>query len=558
MTQEASTACIWDDYITLPALNQNQEPTSETSATFKIKRQKGPDLVERFWLNDQEWFQISPRSFVIFFVSCIALATFSGGALNPEGSFANIGSHISKATMFYVTMVFTFVSTGHTAAEDSPELMFVPLRYSFPEWKSIAKAMITTMLVHSYIVFVAPADPFMNFVTPLACIVMAPMLVTGISKPLDPRRQQGSTETGVEAKSISVTSDELVSSTAKIWTIDSTLVYSSSRIRRFDVRVLLLGFSIALFDVLCNHYQDGVSYTGWPTSAVIAMSVTAVWLYLENMLPRSQDVEPGLLSLAVAALVGLVGNHSPVKFLSASGFSDNGWGNDKSIHAEHIAEIAGHSNPILITLWYSTLVSMVVVNRRLSNQKVDGALPPTDGRPRIKDHLLFGFHVKTSKISFAWKLRNSRVAISLMLAWLASFLGENWPLEGNTTAASLLLFTLIVGFRLQPGNNPSDDKRSLPHIAALGFSTLTTVLAVGLNRSGVLGDLVTDPNSDWKAGTWSALVFYQLFLAVSLRLDGDGSLTRLRHIKVPLTEDLQKEEKATAPGRREAEIYDSS
>ena len=411
------------------------------------------------------------------------------------------------------------------------------------------------MLVHVYIVSVAPADPVITVVTPLACITMAPMLVAGISKPLDPRRQQGSTETGTEAETVSVTSDELVSSTAKTWTVDSTLVYSSSRIRRFDVRVLLLGLSIALFDVLCNHYQDGVSSTGWPTSAVIAMSVTAVWLYIENMLSRSQDLEPGLLSLAVAALVG---NNIPVYFPSTSGppgLYDNAWGNKKSTHAELIPDIAGRSDPILIALWYSTLVSMIVVNHRLNNQKVDGALPPTDGRPHIKDHLLFGFRVEKFKISFAWKLRNSRVAISLTLAWLASFLGENWPLEGNTTAASLLLFTLIVGFQ---GKDPSDDKRSLPHIAALGFSTLMTVLAVGLNRKGVFRDFVTDPNSDWKTGTWSALVFYQLFLAVSLRLDGNGSLTRLRHVKVPLTEDLQNEEKATAPERREAEICDYS
>ena len=175
----------------------------------------------------------------------------------------------------------------------------------------------------------------------------------------------------------------------------------------------------------------------------------------------------------------------------------------------------------------------------------------------MKDHLLFGFQVKTSKISFAWKLRNSRVAISLVFAWLASFLGENWPLDVKTTAASLLLFTLIVGFQLRPGSDPSDEKRSLPHIAALGLSTLATVLTVGLNRNGVFRDLVTDPNSNWKAGTWSALVLYQLFLAISLRLDGNGSLTRLRHVKVPLTEDLQNEEKATAPGGREAEMYDS-
>ena len=549
LTQDVSAACVWDNSITLPALNQNQDPTSGMPATIRIKRQKGVDLVERFWLNDQEWFQISPRSFVIFFVSCIALASFSGGALNPEGSFANIGNHVSTATIFYVTMAFTLISTGHTAAEDSPELMFVPLRHSFPGWKTIAKAIITTMLVHTYIIFVAPADPILTSVTPLACIIIAPMLVAGISKPLDPRRQQASTETGTKAEAVSVTSDELVSSTARTWTVDSTLVYSSSRIRRFDVRVLLLGLSIALFDVLCNDYQDGASYTGWPRSAVIAMSVTAVWLYVENVLPRAQDLEPGLLSLAVAVLVG---NYIPANFLSASGLYDSNWGNEAPTRAEPIPEIASRSNPILIALWYSTLFFIIVFNHRLNNQKLDEALPPMDGPPRIKDHLLFGFRVKTSRMSFAWQLRNSCVNCFLSLAWLASLVGENWPLEDNTTVASLVLFTLIVGFQIHPGSDASDEKRSLPHIAALGFSALTTILAVGLNRRGLLGDIVQDPNSDWKAGTWCALVFYHFVVT------WHGRLTRWRHVMVPLTEDLQNKEKVTAAGRREAEVYDSS
>ena len=392
--------------------------------------------------------------------------------------------------------------------------------------------MLTTMLIHTYIAFVAPADPFITFVTPLACIVMAPMLVTGVSKPLDPRRRQGSTETGTEVETVSPTSDELVSSSAKTWVLDSTLVYSSSRIRRFDIRVLLLGLSITLFDVLCNDYQDGVSYTGWPTSAVIAMSVTAVWLYLENMLPKSQNLEPGLLSLAVAALVG---NCNTVSLPTSSRLYDNEWGNRKATQGEPIPEIASHSNPIWIALWFSTLVSMVVVNHRLSNQKADEALPPMDGRPRIKDHLLFGFRVETSKVNFVWKLRNSRVAISLIFACLASSLGESWPIEGNTTAASLLLFSLIVGFQLQSGNDPSDDKISLPHIVSLGLSTLTTILAIGLNRHGVLHDIVADPNIDWKAGTWTALIFYQLFLAISMWLERKDSFTRLRHVKVPIT-----------------------
>ena len=114
LTQETSSCCLWDDYVALPALKQDKDNASSGFATFRIRRQKGLDLVERFWLNDQEFFQISPRSLVIFLVFCIAFASFSGDALSLNGTFANVGSHFLKNTAFYVTMVFTFVSTGHT------------------------------------------------------------------------------------------------------------------------------------------------------------------------------------------------------------------------------------------------------------------------------------------------------------------------------------------------------------------------------------------------------------------------------------------------------------
>ena len=508
MTQEASTGCIWDDYITLPALEQGAEHTSGEPATFLIKRQKDVDLVERFWLNDQEWFQVSPRSFVIFLVSCIALASFSGGALNSEGSFASISNLISKNTAFYVTMAFTFISTGQPAAGESPELMFIPLKHSFPEWKSIVRAIIITILIHLYFIFVAPADPFTIFVTPIACMILAPLLLAGISRPLKCTVQHCSTEPGTEEKTSSVSSDESVSSTATNWTIDSTLVYSSSRIRSFDLRVLLLGLSIALFDVLYNQFEDEVFFTRWSVNALLCMSVTVLWLYLENAIPWSQDIEPGMLSLAVAALVGNIG---PINFWDAFGAYDSERRDDDSALETPVAENAIRSNPILIAFCYTTLVCMVVVNRRLVHQKTNRALSPTKGRAPTKDHLLFGLHVNISQFKFAWQLRNSRVAVTLVLMMLASFLGDNWPLDMKTTIASLLLFVLIVGFQVHPSCDDLDEQTSLPHIAALGFSTLTTILAVGLNRYGILHALLSEPNSDWKAGSWSALVFYQLF-----------------------------------------------
>lgn len=524
LTQEASVRCVWDDYIALPAINQDEDDTSGGSTAFRIRRQKGPDLVERFWLNGLEWFQISSRSFVVFFVSCIAIACLSGGVLNTDGVFADIGGHISKNTAFYVTMAFTLVSTGHTPAGVSPGLMFVPLRHNFPDWKATARALVATMLVHAYLVYAAPTERFSSSTIPLACTITAPLLLAGISYPLDSTGQQGNINIGAEGNTIGVDSDELASPAIKNWTIDSTLVYSSSRIRCLDLRVLLLGLSITIFDGLCNQYQDEMSVTRWPISAVITISVTAVWLYLDNMVPTTRELEHGLLALATAAFVGIFSHYN---FLDAYGLYDDEMEDENLTHTMPTPEGASHSKPLLIALYYATLVSVVVFNRRLIHQKADQALvPTTNGEPPKKDPLIFGFHVKTPTIDFAWQLRDSRVSISLVFMMLAASLGKSWPLDMNTTVAGLLLFALIIGFQLRPICDDMDKKRSLPHIAALALSALMAILAVVLHRHGVLEDYMLDSKSVWQAGTWSAMVFYRLFVGIGLGLEGKGWLTR--------------------------------
>ena len=556
-TQETSACCIWNDYVALPAIDQHIDQhvdnASKEFATFRIKRQKGPDLVERFWLNDQEWFQISPRSFVIFLVSCIALASFGGDASNLGGSFAGIGSHFLKNTAFYLTMVFTFVCTGHTPAEDSPELMFVPIKYALPGWKPTARAMITTMLVHVYLVFPAFSDVNLGIVVPVACTLMAPLLLAGISKPLDSTAQHGKLEADPEEKDLDGSLDEPPLSTTRAWTVDSTLVLSSPRIGSLDLRVFLLGFSVTLYDIVCNKYQDEMLVTRWPTSAVVSISVTAVWLFLEVMLPKHRDVDPGTLSLVTTALVGI---YSHVNFLDAFGLYDDELEDGNITHTMPVPDSARHSKPILIALWYATLLSMVVANRRLVHQKADVALLTKNGPPR-EDHLLFGFYVKSSQINLAWQLRNSRVAIFLLFVMLASCMDDNWPLEMNATVAGTLLFALIVGFRLQPRRDNSDEERSSAHVAALGFSAFMAILAIGLSRHGVLNGIVSDPKSHWKAGSWSALVSHQLFLSISLRLEGRGSFTRLMHRGETLTSGLLDEEEVTAQEEKPG-IYDES
>lgn len=555
LTQEASARCIWDDFAALPALNQNMDDTLDGFTTFRLRRQKGPDLVERFWLNDQEWFQISPRSFVVFFVSCTVLACFSGGALNPGGSFASIGSQFSKNTAFYLTMAFTFVSTGHTPAGDSPELMFVPLRQNFLDVKATARAMIATILVHAYLVFAAPTNWVHSLATSLACTIMAPFLLAGISRPLDSRSQQADCSPGTEEKTVNMDSGEPLTSISEAWSIDSAAVYSSSRIRCLDLRVLLLGLSVTLFDVLCNRYYDEMFVARWPISAVISISVTAIWLYLENLIPKYREVEAGLLSLAAVALVGVF---SHVNFLDAFGLYDDEWEDENFTHTMPVPENASPSKPILIALWYTTIISMVVVNRRLVHQRADQELPATNGQPPKRDHLLFGFHVKTSRINFAWQLRNSRVAFCLAFTTLAACTDERWPLDMNTIVAGLLLFALIVGFQLRPTTDVLDEKRSMRHVAALGVSVLMTILAIGLVRYDLLDGFVSGPKVYWKAGTWSALVSYRLFVAVSLWLEGKGWFIRRDYVEGALRGGLKDEEKAIVREGGKEKVLDAA
>ena len=548
LTQEASARCMWDDYVVLPALDQ-EDDASDTSTTFRVRRRKGPDLVERFWLNDQEWFQISPRIFVMYFVSCIVLACFSGGALNPDGSFANIGSHFSKNTAFYLTIAFTFVSTGHTAVEDSPELMFDPLRSSFPDWKTAVGAIVATILVHAYIMFSVPTNEFLILATPLACTIMAPLLLAGISRSLDSVSQQANSEPSAQGKILNSDAKEPSTSTTEASSIDSTMVYSSSRFRCLDLRVLILGCSITLFDVLCNRYDDEMFIARWPTSAVISISVTSIWLYLENLVPRFRELEPGLLSFATVALVSIF---SHVNFMDAFGLYDDEWEDENLTHTMPMPEDSSHSKPILIALWYTTLISMVVVNRRLVHKRADQELPATDGQSPNRDHLLFRFHVQTSHIDFAWQLRNSRVAVCLVFTMLAACTGERWPLDMNTTTAGLLLFALTVGFQLRHAMDVQDEKRSMRHIAALGTSALMTFTSVGLVRNGLLDGFVSGPKMYWKAGAWSTFVSYRLFVSVGSWLEGKGWFTGRDPVDRALGGRVEDQEAAIGRGGKKA------
>ncbi len=77
---------------------------------------------------------------MIAFITGICLALISGyipiySAWSPD---------ICVSAAFYVTMRFTFAATGPTPVEDSPEMMNVPLKKSFPDWRTAVEALSAT------------------------------------------------------------------------------------------------------------------------------------------------------------------------------------------------------------------------------------------------------------------------------------------------------------------------------------------------------------------------------------------------------------------------------
>jgi len=136
----------------------NQSTTSRESeaghTVILVNRQQGPDLVDRFWLNGQTWFHISPRSFVNAFITGICLALISGYL----ASYSAYSPSICVNAAFYVTMRLTFAAADHTPVKDSPKMMNLPLKKSFPDWRAAVEALPATFFVHLGLVFVTPND----------------------------------------------------------------------------------------------------------------------------------------------------------------------------------------------------------------------------------------------------------------------------------------------------------------------------------------------------------------------------------------------------------------
>jgi hypothetical protein len=92
-------------------------------------------------------------------------------------------------------MRLNFAATGHTPVEDSPEMMNIPLKKSFPGWRAAVEALSATFFVHLDLVFVIPNDHIpaqsvIDFLSSILCMGMMPLLFAGVSKPREETESQ--------------------------------------------------------------------------------------------------------------------------------------------------------------------------------------------------------------------------------------------------------------------------------------------------------------------------------------------------------------------------------
>jgi len=302
---------------------------------------------------------------------------------------------------------------------------------------------VSNFFVHVDLVFVIPNDHIpaqsvIDFLTSILCMIMMPLLFAGVSKPREETESQRNHE------------DELPEEISKFEAKNGGL---NTYTRTADKSIFFIGNAAAAFDLFFNGH-DGLI----PVTAIAALLTTYLLVFLTAHVLAHRMIETWILSTATVALVG-IGYHFNIMNLFGI-YSDDLIG-------------YGSSSPIYESLWYeyAILFLMITSNRRLAKQNEDQ--PYSSNQTPEALHLILSFRAGPD----VWQVRNSRVAISLVLACISSLCGDTWPLAVDTTIASLGLYVIAVGFRRLPEGNNDEEDRSKPHLAIFVFCVLTTVAA---------------------------------------------------------------------------------
>ena len=494
-TSDSMSHCPWDSLMSLPALAE-AEHRSESRTIFHIKHQRGSDNVNKLWLNRSPFCQQTPLHSVIALVACLLLFAVSVNLLEIERhhGFLPIISNICKVGTFYVAMTFTFTTTGHTNTKNSQDLMILHGNDRFRLWYTVSKALPATAFVHVAIKLGAATrwgssldweclislKRLLSLVVPIACVSMTPLLMAGISKAPSTLDQENSHNSDNLATS-QLRAREAAQPEAKLWNIDSAFVYSSARFRRLDLRLLLMGIGVTVYDATDSvwRYEHGPLRPSLPITSIVFAFTTAAVLFFVNCIPTPRRIEPGILAAAAVAVVGVCGHQNLQDLFAVNDDQD------------------GNRLALQVSIWYGLLLTILMIDSDWVPCK------PYEGR---KKNLLLVKIFNVGKVECMWQLKHVNLVLVLGLAYISSLSGNDWPFLISTTAASLLILVIIMGVRLEP-----QDGKDCVHQIALAISIVTTIAAVLLSRNHIITYA-----SDWDSGTRAALFSY-LISSIAVR-----------------------------------------
>lgn len=225
-----------------------------------------------------------------------------------------------KAAAFYLVIGFTLACRGHSPVEDSPELMFVHVKYSFVDWRLAVGALTATAVVH--LTLLTPViKSLSSFCVPVACVFMVRLLLPVFSKVPDKDEVDSTMARTVNTTKIDDIESQASKTCAGPASIDRTLVDSSSKIRNLDLRILAMGLSITILDFVIN-----AESTGWPKTSLVSSFTTAIMLMLDAGVPSGRELEPSFLYVLTVALFACFNHYKPLGmfYLYADDIQDSG------------------------------------------------------------------------------------------------------------------------------------------------------------------------------------------------------------------------------------------
>jgi len=493
---------------------QHASKPSQLAIKFHFTWQKGSDSIERHWINDRPWIQLSPRTFVLLLVSCFIV----GSQASNARSMGTIHmSEICKAAGFYLILAFTLACRGHSAMQDSPELMFVHLKHSFVDWTTAVGALSVTAMVH-----LSLQNPIIgalaSFLTPIACVIIASFLLPVFTKSTELPQNASTLDMKANQTGILDVESQKFERSESSAVVDHTSA-NSPKWRSLDARILTMGLFITILDFIIND-----EITGWPKTCQVSSVITAIMLVLQAAVPHGREIEAKHLYIVTVALFAISNqlNFLGMFTLFNDGIHDNG----------------DHSSPVKAALFFALFGMMIINHRATVKLQEEHDLFFLNGRVPFHNHLLINLDLQQIGPNCRWQLGNTQTIIVLLLSSISGGCGERWPLPINTTIASLVMFLLVVGFQFEPVRN-TKEQTSSRHLFALCLSIVSATVAFVVSWCGFVEQW---PRS--QVLTWTASMTYFLSLARILRLERVSDIPVDSSSSVPLDTANDSNDKA--------------